>query len=246
MTSSASSSQPLAGLVNFSGSPLQQRIVETAQHLFEPAELSPTLSVGAQSSRTATRIGAFVVLAHAQLEEALETSCRSVLRRLESTAPSDVWQGWNSFLVHSNDPETLGNLMKRKNQVYPPTGRLLLKYLAQDYEARVIGGNNGISKKYLTSLFGPLGLDLSVHVVDVNTLTAFAELRGPLAHTGGGTIQQSSPLVVVNQGVGAAFAVDNISKSADMICSSASVPSISPMRHYLTWWRRALIWLAGV
>lgn len=244
MTVPASSQAPLAGLTNYTGSPLQASVVRTAQDLFDAAELSAAPATTSQVPHTQTRIGAFIVLAHAQLEDAIEQACRSALQRLHSSAPNNVWQGWNSFLVHSVDSSALAHLKVTKSQTFPPAGRLLLQFLTQDFAAKVIDRNNGISGKYLTNLFAPLGLDLSAHVVDINTLTTFAGLRGPVAHTGKGPIQQSSPLSVVNQGVAAAFAVDNISQSASRICSSAVIPSIAPLASYGSWWRRALIRVA--
>jgi hypothetical protein len=189
-------------------------------------------------------MSAFVVLAHAQLEQALEDTCRGAIARLYQSAPTAVAQAWNSFLVHVSDEQRLGNVKKRWGQPFPPVGRLLLQFLAKEYEQNIVGGNNGISKKYLIALFSPLGLDLSAHATDVATLTTFAEIRGPVAHTGVGPIQQSSPIAAINEALAAASAADRLAVAAALICSDARIPSIPPLFRELSWWRRILFWLA--
>jgi hypothetical protein len=171
---------------------VQTRIQDLVGEVFEPADLSASTMTPTLKARSAS----FLLLAHAEIEFALEIECRRTANLLRSSvAPATAILAWGLFIATSDST----------NKKKPP-----LEWIVDQYD-HIVHQNHGIKEANLKILLSPLGVDMNIAKVDVSTLNTFGARRGDLAHQPLVNWNTSDlPSVHVTSGVQAGLAADQI------------------------------------
>jgi hypothetical protein len=194
--------------------------------LFDSGDLAATGPTVTGRVRTA----AFIVLAHAEIEFAIEQECKDVAEMLENAAePGTAMLAWGFISVRED------GAMKH--------GKEPLKNLAGIYKG-LLEHNNGIKKEHLESMLTPIGVGLASLSLDVTVLDEFGKYRGPLAHQPVSRWTTTDlPSTVKNKGVQAGQATDRIIQA---IRSTHSSIRPAAQRRRLRVGRRLANWLRKV
>ena len=172
--------------------PVETRIQSLANEIFEPADLAASILTPALKARSAS----FLVLAHAEIEFAIETECRRTAGLLRlSVVPATAILAWG-IVASTSEPQ-----LKKKPA---------LEWIVDQYD-HLVTKNHGIKEANLKMLLLPLGVDMSVAKIDISTLDAFGARRGDLAHQPlGNWTTTDLPSVHSTTGVQAGLAADQI------------------------------------
>lgn len=151
----------MASTVPISG-PVELRIRDLVNEIFEPSDLSAAALTPILKARSA----AFLVLAHAEIEYALEQECHRTAGLLRVAAePATAMLAWG---FTSLKPD--GNVTKLKKK--PP-----LEELVEIYQ-QIVQSNHGIRTHNLGLLLVPLGVDLNSAKMDMLALDEFGGAAG--------------------------------------------------------------------
>ena len=147
------------------GGSVEVRIRDLVNEVFDAGDLAAAVLTPVLKARSA----AFLVLAHAEIEYALEQECYRTAGLLRGAAePATAMLAWGFTSLKAE-----GNITKTRKKP--------LDDLVDVYE-HVVNKNNGIKARNLETLLWPLGVDLDSVKTDVLTLDAFGARRGDLAH----------------------------------------------------------------
>ena len=142
---------------------VEMRITDLANEVFEPSDLVASALTPSLKARSAS----FLVLAHAEIEYAIETECRRTANLLRtSVVPTTAILAWG-ILTAINESAS-----KKKPA---------LQLIVDQYD-HIISKNHGIKEANMNMLLLPLGVDMNAAKVDVSTLDSFGARRGDLAH----------------------------------------------------------------
>lgn len=172
--------------------PVETRILDLVNEVFEPADITASVLTPALKARSAS----FLLLAHAEIEFAIETECRRTANLLRSSAaPATAILAWGLVAATSE------SAVKKKPA---------LEWIVEQYD-HVVSQNHGIKEANMKILLLPLGVDMNVAKVDISTLNAFGARRGELAHQPlGNWTTTDLPSVHRSSGVQAGLAADQI------------------------------------
>jgi hypothetical protein len=146
--------------------PIETRIRDLSSELFEPADLSAWALTPALKARSAS----FILLAHAEIEFAIETECRRTADLLLSASvPTTAIMAWGMFALSAES-------VSKKKLSMPSLELILERY------SNVVNSNHGIKQANLEALLNPIGVRLSTATADIAVLEAFGRRRGDLAH----------------------------------------------------------------
>lgn len=146
--------------------PVELRISALASEIFDHADLAATTMTPIHKARSA----AFIVLAHAEIESAIELECRRTSTLLRNSAePALAVLAWGFAMLNDNI-----NVIRKK-------GKLPVEMLIDSYE-KIVSSNHGIKEHNINLLLAPLGVDLDALKTDILVLDTFGEKRGDLAH----------------------------------------------------------------
>lgn len=146
--------------------PIETRIIDLSKELFEPADLTAWALTPALKARSAS----FIVLAHAEIEYAIETECRRTANLLlNASVPTTAILAWGMFALSAESVS--------KKKLSMPSLRLIV----ERYD-KLVSANHGIKEANLEALLHPLGVQLSTATADVAVLEAFGKRRGDIAH----------------------------------------------------------------
>lgn len=180
-------------------------VTALVDHIFDSADLAATTL----TPRLQSRCLAVIVLAHAEIEEAIEEACRTAVRNIELHAKPDFhFLAWGLSAANPTAPSEKDFEKQAKAQS-------TIAHLASAYLG-VVERSNGIKKKDLNKLLLPLGVDLRPLQADVESLNSFGERRGDAAHL--------SPLKaqLVEMPSSVRTRVVSAARSADAIVSSVA------------------------
>src|SRR5688572_21729425 len=148
------------------GGPVELRIRGLVHEIFDPADLAAATLTPILKARSA----AFLVLAHAEIEHALEQECLRTAGLLQvASEPATALLAWG---FTSLKPD--GSVAKLRKKI--PLEQLV------DIYKNVVTSNHGIRTHNLEALLVPLGVDLSSVKTDMLTLDEFGGRRGDRAH----------------------------------------------------------------
>lgn len=117
-----------------------------------------------------TRSAAFIVLAHAEIEFAIEQECLEVAKLLESaTEPATAMLAWGFASIRTD-----GKIQNSKS-LFP------IDELVEIYRG-VIKSNHGIKNYHLEALLLPIGIRVPTNDPDIQAIHSLGLQRGPLAH----------------------------------------------------------------
>jgi hypothetical protein len=203
--------------------PIEARIRILVQEVFDPNDLQAAGLTPPLKARSA----AFILLAHAEIEFAIEAACKQVsvlLRR--ASIPAISLLAWGFLHV--------------KNRTASPkvsTKSTPLSDLATAYDA-VLESNHGIKDTHLANLLVPIGVDMGSLTTEVQVLKGFGERRGDLAHRPLSFWQTTDlPSTHVNSAFQAGHAADEI-----VLAIGAKHALVVPLPRDLGWFRG---WIAG-
>jgi hypothetical protein len=131
------------------------------------------------------RIHAYVVLAHAEIEDFLEGLARYIVDRARrNSSPPQCASVISRLIFHKN---SRGNDKIDSVTTDSISG-------AVTYYENIVAGNNGIRSENLFKMFMPLGLTHDdFDPILMQNLNTFASYRGGIAHTSARLQQGSSP-----------------------------------------------------
>lgn len=156
---------------------LQRRVLQL-QGRFIP-QLSPT---GYYNDKQYDFVRAYIVLAHAEMEEYLEGRAREI-------TASSLLRWKNKKKVN----RCIASLLLHHDKAHTPKPHDSTTHIhcaARTYETSVVNQNHGIKEDNLFDLFVPLGLDKSeVSTSLLIDLTNFGSARGQVAHTSARKVQ---------------------------------------------------------
>ncbi len=186
---------------------IEQNVTNLVQDIFEPADLLAFATTPKLFARSAS----FIILAHAEIEYALEEACRATARLLQNaTEPASALMIWGIIAVKDNRAD----LHK---------SRLPAADLVSIYE-NVLDTNHGIREHNLRSMLIPIGIDLVSNRTLILDLDGFGKRRGLLAHNPlSHWATNDLPSVHANMGIQAARSADQI-----ITAISASHSQIDP------------------
>lgn len=145
---------------------VEGRVRSLADELFDASDLAAS----ELTTRTKARSAAFILLAHAEIEHAIEEQCRQTAGLLrEAMEPATAMLAWGLTAVN---PE--GGLQTPK--VKMPYEALIKRY------NHLVTSNNGVKEESINTLLIPLGVDLTGLKTDIQVLEGFGRRRGGLAH----------------------------------------------------------------
>ncbi|HCA57145.1 MAG TPA: hypothetical protein DEP46_04070 [Blastocatellia bacterium] len=173
---------------------VEQRVTDLAGDIFDAADLAAF----AMTPKLVARSASFTVLAHAEMEHAIEEACRSTARLLQNaTEPASALIIWGIIAIK----DSRENLHK---------SRLPSADLVSIYEG-VLDSNQGIREHNLRSMLIPIGVDLASNRTDILALDEFGNRRGLLAHNPLSHWKTTDlPSVHRNMGIQAARSADQI------------------------------------
>ena len=147
--------------------PIETKVRNLGADIFDPTDLVAS----SINSTLKARSAAFIILAHAEIEFAIEEECKQTANLLKNAIePSLAMLAWG--LTSTKGPPTyLG-----KKDLTP------IETIVEYYEKNVITPNHGIKEHNLHLLLGPLGVDLKALSTDISVLDTFGGRRGALAH----------------------------------------------------------------
>lgn len=198
-----------------------------AAEIFVPDDLTSPILAPALKARAA----GFIVLAHAEIEWAIERACLSIAGLLRgSTDPATSLLVWGFFKLKS---ESDGS--KRL-----PKKGIPLHHLVSVYETTVTD-NHGIKEENIRSLLVPIGVDVDSLNADIAVLDAFGARRGQLAHRAVAQWNTTDlPSVHVNSAIQAGQAADQVVAA---ITTKHSVLRSAPKRYGVIFRRRLALFL---
>ena len=190
--------------------PLSARVAAIADNIFDSTDLQATQL----DDRLRTRCLAVIVLAHAEIEEEIESVCYAAVDAIEANPPTGFeFLAWGLSAAKLNAPDDADH--KRQLQAGGTVKRLGLAY------RELIRGSNGIKKKNLERLLLPLGIDLSALALDIGTLDNFGAKRGDAAHLSPLKARlQSAPSAVRHDAITAAQAAIAVTTTVSQMTSS--------------------------
>lgn len=148
------------------GGPIEHRIRNLANEVFDPADMAAAALTPVLKARSA----AFLVLAHAEIEHALEQECLRTAGLLRvASEPVTAILAWGFTSLRPDR-----SVMKPKKKI--PLDELV------DLYVQVVNSNHGIRTHNLDALLVPLGVDLKSVKTDILALDEFGGRRGDLAH----------------------------------------------------------------
>lgn len=173
--------------------PVEMRVRSLADEIFDPADLTATLFTPILRARSAS----FIMLAHAEIEYAIEGECLRTANLLKNAAdPATAMIAWG--------------FMRVRDKSKPPKQAPLVQ-LAETYETLVQDGNHGIRENNLKTLLLPIGVDFAANRTDIQALHEFGGRRGLLAHNPLNLWPTTDlPTVHINSGTQAARSADQI------------------------------------
>lgn len=201
--------------------PIETRMQTLVGEVFDGADVQAATLTPLLKGRTA----AFILLAHAEIEYALEQACFRISGLVRNcTDPATAMLAWGFMAVKSGSesPKT-------------PLKNNPLADLATAYES-LVGANHGVKEKNLQSLLVPIGVEIEPLKTDVFALDDFGRRRGDLAHRPLSSWSTTDlPSTHVESAVQAARAADRV-VSAIASKHSAILPSLRrPKRRFGQW-----------
>lgn len=205
-------------------------------------------------------IRAFIVLVHAELEYYFESICMdiadSILSNMRSEQYTEATVGiiaFSSIQGRDGGEQLIPGKKDKVRKVSLRVGE------AVESHKQIISGNNGISQKYLASLFVPLGLtNNDIDPLWIGAIDSFADKRGAYAHKSRSHIEADpknlNPHDVLSEakriifsdprlsgGSGGMSSVESFDVWALDLMSTSTSKSISHRRHQplikrLLWW----------
>ena len=174
----------------------EQRIRDLVYEIFEPTDIGAAVITPILKARSAS----FLVLAHAEIEYALELECLTTAGLLKTSSdPTLAMIAWGFAMVKDD-----GSVSKSKKK------RIPLETLIDSYQ-HIVNTNNGIKENNLEALLLPIGVDLQPLNTDIATLNSFGARRGDLAHQPLINWKTTDlPSVHVSSGIQAGRSVDQI------------------------------------
>jgi hypothetical protein len=147
--------------------------------------LPPDSANGTYTDRDKDLIHAYIVLAHAEIEEFLENLARFVTERArDKSTPPQCTPTISRLIIYKS--------IRGKEKIETVSSETIASAVAH-YE-NVISGNHGIRADNLFRVFMPLGLTHDdFDAVLMNELDTFGNLRGGIAHTAARLQQGASP-----------------------------------------------------
>jgi hypothetical protein len=142
-------------------------------------------TTGTYSDREKDQIHAYIVLAHAEIEEFLEKLARFVTERARrNSSPPRCSPTVSRLIVYKS--------VRGKEKIESVTEETIAS--AVTYYENIVNRNHGIKPDNLFSIFMPIGLTHDdFDPLLMNDLNAFGTLRGGIAHTAARLQQGSSP-----------------------------------------------------
>jgi hypothetical protein len=132
--------------------------------------------IGTYSDKEYDFVRAYIVLAHAEIEEYLETRAKDIVSH-----SVDRWK--TRYKVN----RCIASLLLRHDSAKTPSPRDSASHIhcaAHDYEKSVVRTNHGIKEENVIALFSPLGLDKAeIPSSLLIELSNFGSARGKVAHT---------------------------------------------------------------
>lgn len=179
---------------------LRVRVGTIAGHIFDARDLMAYQL----DDRLRCRSAAVLILAHAEIEEALEAACIEVANALELNPPTGF-----AFLAWGLAPEKILDTRDSVLEKQVKCGGAV-KYLLRVYREK-IRNSHGVRKSNLQNLLCPLGFNLDTLAVEVSTLDSFGGLRGESAHLSPLKARiQDAPSAIVSRCEAAAGAAEKI------------------------------------
>lgn len=147
--------------------PVEARILGLVHEVFDAGDLQAAALTPLLKGRSA----AFILLAHAEIEYALEVACHRVSGLLrKSSDPAVTMLAWGFLLAKSG-----GEAPKLSPKSTPVAD------LATAYDA-MLDANHGIKEKNLQNLLVPIAVDMGLLKTEMLVLDGFGARRGDLAH----------------------------------------------------------------
>lgn len=175
---------------------VEARIRSLVTEIFEPTDFSAITLTPPLKTKSA----AFLVLAHTEIEYAIEQECLIIAGMLSGAVePVTAMLAWGFVSLKADG--TIGKAKENKHPLVALT----------DLYKHVVNSNNGIKTKDIEALLIPLGIDLRTLNTDISALHTFGSRRGDLAHQPVSKwTTPDLPSVHINDGIQAGRSADQI------------------------------------